>query len=240
MIGKFARLLSALSGYASSRRIDRRLALLVERGYVSPARVPNKIQLAVGGIDMLRFWISPAAAQYYALKGISFGFHQVLRVLDDPASMIDPVGLLSERDVIIGHLMQVVHANPRYDLELLEAHPDGLAQLESQLTQMIERTHPRAASIAAIIEDPDYHARLLEYVRAYRSSRNAAAPVRENVVSDPKWEPIERTFGTLRASMEYFAKMPATPAAALRHLVTVKTFPLDLAAPADPSRSSAL
>jgi hypothetical protein len=238
IVGKFRRLLNALSGYVSSRRVDERISLLVERGYISSARVPNKVQLAVGGIDMLRFWISPAAAQYYELKGISFGFHQVLRVLDDPASMIDPIGLLSDRDVIIGHLMQVVHANPRYDLELLEAHEDGLDQLEMQITQMLDRTHPRALSIAAIVEDPDYHVRLLEYVRAYRSSRNAEAPVRENVVGDPKWEPIERTFGTLRAAMQYFAKMPATPAAGLRHLLTVKTFPLHLAVQVgDPSKS---
>jgi len=227
---KLGRLLGALSGYVNAELIDRRLALLVARGYVEPDRVPTKVQLAVGGFDMLRFWISPAAAQYYESKGIHFGFHQALRVLDDPASMIDPIGLLSDRDVIIGHLMQVVHANPRYDLQLLEAHEDGLDSLEAQVAQMIEGSHPRARSIAAIIEDPDYHGRLLEYVRAYRRERAAKAPIRDNVAGDPKWAPIERTFGTLTAAMEYFAKMPTSRAAALRHVVTVREFPLHLAA----------
>lgn len=231
---KIGRLFTAIAGYADAELVDRRLALLVARGYVDPARIPTKVQLAVGGFDMLRFWISPAAAEYYASKGIHFGFHQALRVLDDPASMIDPIGLLSERDVIIGHLMQVVHANPRYDLELLEAHDDGLDQLETQVAQMIAGTHPRARSIAAIIEDAEYHQRLLDYVRAYRRVRAARAPIRENVAGDPKWAPIERTFGTLTAAMEYFAKMPKTRAAAVRHVLTVREFPLHLAAAAPP------
>lgn len=227
---KLGRLFGAIAGYANADLIDRRLALLVARGYVDRERVPTKLQLAVGGFDMLRFWISPAAAQYYESKGIHFGFHQALRVLDDPASMIDPIGLLSDRDVIIGHLMQVVHANPRYDLQLLEAHDDGLDQLESQVAQMIDGSHPRARSIAAIIEDAEYHQRLLDYVRAYRRERAAKAPIRENVSSDPHWAPIERTFGTLTAAMEYFAKMPTARAAALRHVLTVREFPLHLAA----------
>jgi len=35
---------------------------------------------------------------------------------------------------------------------------------------MIAGTHPRARSIGAIIEEPDYHARLLEYVREFRAA----------------------------------------------------------------------
>jgi hypothetical protein len=229
MLVKGRRLGTALSGYVNSRTLDRRLALLVERGYVDPARIPTRVQLAIGGLDMLRFWISPAAAQYYADKGIHFGFHQALRILDDPASMVDPIGLLSDRDVIIGHVMQVVHANPSYDLQLLEAHEDGLDELERQVEEMVAGTHPRARSIGAIIEDPDYHQRLLGYVRAYKRERDAAAPVRENVANDPKWAPIERTFGTLRNAMIYFSRMPTTIAGAARHLATVKAFPLELA-----------
>jgi hypothetical protein len=229
MLAKLRRLGIALTGYIDRRTIDRRLALLVERGYVDEARIPTRIQLAIGGLDMLRFWISPAAAQYYADKGIHFGFHQALRILDDPASMIDPIGLLSDRDVIIGHVMQVVHANPSYDLQLLEAHEDGLDELERQVEAMIAGTHPRARSIGAIVEDPAYHERLLGYVRAYKRERNADAPVRDNVANDPKWAPIERTFGTLRNAMIYFSRMPTTLAGAARHLATVKAFPMELA-----------
>jgi hypothetical protein len=229
LIRKLARLVRALAAYADARGLDRRLELLTARGYIDPACVPTRLQLVVGSLDMLRFWISPAAAQYYAQKGIHFGFHQVLRVLDDPASMVDPTGLLSDRDVIIGHLLQVVHANPCYDLQLLDAHADGLAELEAQLRQMLAGTHPRAASIGAIVEEPDYHQRLLDYVRAYRESPDVDAPIRDNVRADPVWAPIERTFGTLPRAMAYFAKMPTTMWGAVGHLRTVRSFPLALA-----------
>jgi hypothetical protein len=94
---------------------------------------PTPWQVFFGGFDMLRFVIEPASRDYYRQKGISFGFHQLLRVLDDPVSMIDPTGFLSERDTIIGHVMQVVHLNPVYDLQLLEMFPDGLDELERQV-----------------------------------------------------------------------------------------------------------
>ena len=222
----------ALRRYADASELDRRLGLLVARGYLAADAVPTRLQLAVGAIDMLRFWISPAAAQYYATKGIHYGFHQVLRVLDDPASMIDPTGLMSDQDVIIGHVMQVVHANPCYDLQLLEAHSEGLAELERQVRAMLDGSHPRASSIGAIVEEADYHPRLLDYVVSYRADpAAAAAPVRANVSRDPRWAPIERTFGTLPSSLRYFARMPRTLAEAVSHLRRVREFPAQLGEP---------
>ncbi len=227
MADKLRRLTQALAAYADGPALDARLTRLVELGMIE--RVPTRLQLVVGSVDMLRFWISPAAADYYASKGIDYGFHQVLRFLDDPASMVDPTGFLSERDTIIGHVMQVVHANPAYDLQLLESHEGGLEEIEAQVLAMLDGTHPRAASIGAVVEEPDYHARLLEFVRAYRTHRDADAPIRDNVASDPRWREIERTFGTLPRAMAYFAKMPNRPLAAAWHLLTVRTFPRHLA-----------
>lgn len=218
-----------LGAYAEGDELDARLRRLRDLGLID--EVPSRLQLVVGSIDMLRFWISPAAAEYYASQNIHYGFHQLLRILDDPTSMIDPTGFLSRRDTIIGHLMQVTHANPAYDLQLLEAHEGGLEELERQVEAMLAGTHPRATSIGAIVEDPGYHARLLGYVRAYRRERDVDAPVRDNVSTNPRWAPIERTFGTLPRAMGYFARMPDTLAGAVRHLLTVRSFPVELAAP---------
>ncbi|MEO8703593.1 MAG: hypothetical protein ABI867_26325, partial [Kofleriaceae bacterium] len=159
--GKLRRFAATTALYASPREIPTRLERLREAGYVD--RAPTRLQLVFGGFDMLRFVIAPAAKDYYRHKGISFGFHTLLRVLDDPVSMIDPTGLLSQRDTIIGHVMQVVHLNPIYDLQLLEGFADGLAELERQVREMLAGTHPRASTIGAIVEDPGYHARLLDY-----------------------------------------------------------------------------
>ena len=114
---------------STATKCGRRLALAEQRGL--SAATPTRWQLVFGGFDMLRFVIEPAARDYYEQQGISFGFHQFLRVLDDPVSMIDPTGFLSERDTIIGHVMQVVHLNPIYDLQLLELFPSGLDELEN-------------------------------------------------------------------------------------------------------------
>ena len=93
--------------------------------------------------------------------------------------MVDPTGFLSERDTIIGHVMQVVHLNPVYDLQIIQMFPNGLAELERQVEAMVAGTHPRHRTIGAIVEDPGYHARLLEYVRRFRRDPEAEPPVRQ-------------------------------------------------------------
>jgi hypothetical protein len=220
MAAKAGRLFSALLAYARPGEAERRLDRLRDAGMIDVK--PTRVQMFVGGFDMLRFFISPAAADYYRSKNISFAFHQVLRILDEPASMVDPTGFFSTRDNIIGHVMQVVHANPRYDLQLLEAHERGLEELESQVEAMIRGEHPRSESIRAVVEDPEYHARLLEYVRAYRADRDALPPVRENIGG--RFEAEEQTFGTLPSALAYFSALPTSLTGALMHFVRVRRF----------------
>jgi hypothetical protein len=227
--GKIARLARALAGYARTHELDRRLARLAEQGQIRA--IPSRIQLIVGSADMLRFWISPAAAEYYRDQGIDYGFHQLLRLLEEPASLIDPVGFFTTRDGVIGHLMQVVHANPVYDLQLLEMFDDGLDQLERQIGEVLDGSHPRAGAIGAIVEEPGYHAQLLAFVRAWRKDRNTPPLLRKNVAERVEWRAVERTFGSLTSAMAYFAKLPRDPIGAARHLLTVKEFPLELAEP---------
>ena len=222
--GKLRRLGELIARY---RRGDHRAGLerLIELGIVDVC--PTDAQLFAGAVDMLRFWISPAAADYYAERGIDYTFHQVLRALEEPASLGDPIGLFSTRDGIIGHLMQVVHANPRYDLELLMMH-DGVGELEAQLEAMLAGTHPRAAAIGAIVEEADYHARLLEYVRAFRVDPMSPPPLRSNISG--KFDVLERTFGSIRPAMRYFAALPPRWPGALRHLVATRSFAVSSAA----------
>ncbi len=155
----------------------------------------------------------------------------MLRFLDDPCSVIDPTGLNSSTEAIVGHVLQVVHANPRYDFELLEAIPGGMAQMEMQTEAILARVHPRTHSILAIVEDPTYHARLLDYIRAYRHDRQIPNMVRENIAQDGPFAAVERTFGTLPSAMRYFCAMPRTLRGALAHVLRTKTFPAHLSRP---------
>lgn len=222
--GKIQRAGYAIANYAFPRRIESRLERLRELGYVG--QNPNRTQLIFGSVDMFRFFIIPCAADYYRSKDISFVFHALLRFLDDPASMMDPTGFMSHRDAIIGHLMQVTHADPIYDLQLLAAIPDGLDELERQVVQILDGTHPRAESIGAIIEDPGYHQRLLEHVREFRADPAHVKPLlRENVANNPHFAAIAGTFGDLPSAIGYFASLPDRPLTAIRRLVRTREFP---------------
>lgn len=211
--------------WLDASELERRLCALEARGYI-PQR-PSRWQLAFGSLDMLRFVIVPFSRDYYEQQGIDFRFHQILRFLDDPVSIIDPTGLLSERDTIIGHLMQVVHLNPIYDLQLLQMFPDGLAELEQQVADMVAGTHPRAETIGAIVEDATYHGRLLGYVRRYRAGDSLPDLVRESRLrSDPHAAAAERTFATLPGYVTYCLGLPRSPLALALRYRSLQVFPL--------------
>jgi hypothetical protein len=147
--------------------------------------------------------------------------------------MIDPTGFLSMRDTIIGHVMQVVHLDPVYDLQLLSQFPDGLDELEGQLEAVLEGTHPRATSLAAIVEEADYHARLLDYVRRFRADPDAAPLKRgdQTLRDDPDFAAAEETFATLPGFIDYCARLPTSPLALARRLIAVRRFSETLAPP---------
>lgn len=232
ILGKLARIGRTLGLWLDRGELERRMRALAARGFLADG--PGRAQIFYGGVDMLRFVITPAARDYYRQKGISFGFHQLLRVLDDPMSMIDPTGLLSDRDTIVGHLMQVVHLDPVYDLQLIQMFPDGLEDLERQVEQMVAGTHPRHATIAAIVEEPDYHARLLDYVRRYRQDPETP-PLRrrgQTLDSDPVFAAAARTFATLPGFMAYCCDLPRSPFALARRLLALRCFPVGRAAEA--------
>lgn len=237
--GKLARIWRTVKIYAGPREVDRRLDCLLRKGLI--AGRPNRWQLAFGGVDMLRFVIEPASREYYESKGIGFGFHQLLRILDDPVSMIDPTGFYSDRDTIIGHVMQVVHLNPVYDLQILDMFDDGLDQLEQQVEAMVEGRHPRQQTIGAIVEDPEYHARLLWFVRSYRADRTAAPPVREQgkLRQDASFAAAERTFATLPGFIAYAERLPQRPLPLLRRLRATRRFPVDQEISRDVVRTTA-
>lgn len=217
VVGKGMRLARAFVRYLDFRETRRRMDRLQQ--HLGLRRMPTRLQMWFGGLDMLRFLIVPAAAEYYRMRGINFRFHQLLRWLDDPASLVDPVGIVSERDVAIGHMMQVVHLNPRYDVQLLGMFPDGVAELERQIRQMIAGTHPRAGSIGAIVEHPDYHRQLLAYVEGYRRDPTSVEMVRADagLRQDPEFALAEAQFSALDDFLRYAVHLPTGLFGLLRH-----------------------
>lgn len=231
---KLRRISRTLRLWLGREEVERRLRTLREAGLVDEC--PSRAQLFFGGLDMMRFVVEPAAREYYSERGISFGFHQLLRVLDDPTSMIDPTGFFSDRDTIIGHVMQVVHFHPVYDLQLMAMWPDGLEEFERQVQEMVDGTHPRYDTIRAIVEEVGYHERLLDYVRRYRADPQTPELVRQQDAprQDPAFAAAERTFATLPGFVAYCTRLPRAPLALLHRLGRVKAFPVELAGEAAP------
>ena len=116
--------------------------------------------------------------------------------------------------------MQVTHLNPVYDLQLLEMFDDGLEQLELQVRQMLDGSHPRAKTIGAIIEDPGYHERLLGFVVRFREDRSSAPPVREDggIRDQPSFRLAEATFAELPSFIRYANRLPRSTRALVSHL----------------------
>ena len=123
--------------------------------------------------------------------------------------------------------MQVVHLNPVYDLQLIQIFPDGLEDFERQVQAMVDGTHPRARTIGAIVEDPAYHARLLDYVRRFRLDPDTPPPVRaeQTLRADPSFAAAERQFATLPGFIAYCNRLPTALPALWRRLRTLQRYP---------------
>jgi hypothetical protein len=195
---------------------------LKEIGFIES--IPSQKQLWFGAYDMLRYFISPGAASYYKTQNINFTFHQILRFLNDPSGIADPIGIRVPRDTIICHLLEVVHANPVYDLQLLDQFDDGLEEMERQTRQMLEGSHPRFKSISAITEDVNYHRRLYDFVRDYRRDPSLKQMVRASgdARSNPYFLLAECMFGTLPSAFRYINRLPDSWSTLWKHVWSEK------------------
>ena len=223
VLNKLWRLLVTLVNtfYLPNQR--RRLQRLKEIGFIES--IPSQKQLWFGAFDMLRYFISPGADSYYKTKGINFNFHQVLRLLNDPSGVADPIGIRVPRDTIICHLLEVVHANPVYDLQLLEQFENGLQEMEKQTLQVLEKRHPRYHSITAITEDKNYHAELYAYVLRYQQNPATRQMVRASGTArmNPHFLLAECMFGTLPSAFRYFNRLPNKFSQLITHARKQKT-----------------
>lgn len=223
ILNKTGRLITTLFNTFYLPAQYKRLQRLKDIGFIE--KIPSQKQLWFGAYDMLRYFISPGAASYYETKKINFTFHQLLRFLNDPSGISDPIGIRVPRDTIICHLLEVVHANPVYDLQLLDQFDDGLDEMIMQTQQMLDKTHVRYNSIMAITEDKAYHPRLLEYVKRYRINPLEQQLIRASGTArnNAHFLLAECMFGTLPSAFRYFNRLPDSFAELWKHARTQKS-----------------
>lgn len=216
MLGKLSHTARVISAYARKRELDERLERLHTCGLTET--VPTRLQLAVGGFDMQRFYIVPASNEYHHRRSLNYAFCQVLRFVDNPVVMVDPLGLASKEAEIIEHLVQSFHGHPTYDLELLSGFEGGLDALEQRLNALVSGAEPRS-DVSRFINDTDYHRRLLTFVREFRADPTRPPPVLEAAGAEDI-QIAEQVFGTVKSVMRYCASRPKTLKGALLYVLT--------------------
>ncbi len=180
---------------------------------------PTDWQLILASYDMLVDFLLPSNREFYEQYGRSHWWAQVLRFVDDPSSMLDPTGFGISQQVIVSHLVQVVHTSAGYDVALLAMFEDGLARLRVELQQLIDGTHPRQQIIETLVERVDYHQKLLAALDQFERDPvqhwqvRTCEPPRE---CEPLLEWGLETFGTPGRLLAYGCRLPATPIDSLR------------------------
>lgn len=194
----------------------RRYARLQARGLAGPR--PSDWQLWLAAWHMLRAYLLPSNIEFYEAYGRSHWWAQVLRFLDEPSAMLDPIGLGISRDMVVSHLVQVVHASAGYDVALLCMFDDGVEELRAQLEQLVDGTHPRQEALDLIVEREDYHRALLDALHRWeqdprRGWRVQTVPAPPTCTERFDWG-IE-TFGSPERLFAYARTLPPTPREAL-------------------------
>lgn len=216
VVRKLADAGSSLVTMANPRERDRRYARLQAAGLAGPQ--PSTWQLVQGAHHMLFGYLLPSNLEFYEAFGRNHHWAQVLRILDEPSAMIDPIGLGLKQEMIISHLVQVTHSSAGYDVALLLMFEDGLGALRRELEQLVDGEHPRQEAIDAIIEREDYHWTLLEALDRFEADpethwRVATVPAPEGCEALFDWG-ID-TFGTPGRLFAYCNTLPKTPADSL-------------------------
>jgi hypothetical protein len=170
--------------------------------------VPTTAQLLVAARDQMIVSANTETKMFYESQGIPWVFHNVRRLVSNPATMLDPLGLFSPRDAIIHHVLQTFHRHPVYDLVLLRAFPDGVEEMERQAQQIAAGTHPHQRALTSLVEDGSYHLRLVDEIRAFEADPlTPARPIPPGLVTDTRLMLAMDQFKDLKGTARYAARL---------------------------------
>jgi hypothetical protein len=219
-LDKIVQLLALLAAFFRPRLVRRRLERLRGLGHIDA--LPTLSQLLVAGRDQIMVSASEETKIFYRSQGIPWVFHNLRRFIAGPATMLDPIGLFSPRDAIVGHVLQTFHRHPIYDLVLLRAHEQGIEEMARQADQIIAGTHRHQRALTSLIEDGSYHARLPREIAGIRADPLLRArDVPDGLVDDPEMMLAMDQFKDIRGFTSYAARLPVGIGDALRAWVLV-------------------
>ena len=211
LLRRLGRLLSTLGNFLRPAVCRRRLRRLEALGLIDA--VPTPLQVLVAGHHQMLGTASDETRVFYARRGIPFGFHNLRRFLDEPASMADPVGFFSEPDAIIHHIFQSTHHHAIYDMQLLRMVEGGVEELVRQWAEICAGRHPRQARYEHLVEDPTYWDRLRWQIPAFvdGSRAEAEAGAYAHVDGQPLLQAAMDQFKDVRGFCAYAARLDVRP-----------------------------
>ena len=163
---KLRNAIELFAAYARPKQAQRRLRRLEKMGHIDTR--PTLAQLWLAARDQVFLKSAVDTKLMYEKKGIPWTFHNLRRFLAEPTTFMDPVGVYANADTITNHILQVVHHNPLYDMELLNAREGGLDELERQLNQLDAGTHVHQESLSSLVEEADYWSKLRKQLADFR------------------------------------------------------------------------
>ena len=202
--------LYTLSCWFGNPAVKRRVKRLRELGYSE--HIPTRCQMLLAGRDQILIGATDETKIFYKNQGIPWFFHNFRRFLQDPSTMLDPIGLLAHRDSIINHVFQTFHRHPVYDWGLLHAHQDGFDAFEKQLKELNEGTHLHQRAFESLIEDGGYHDKLAGQWETFKKDPlMPASPIPKDLVEDPYTMVAMDQFKDIRGFMAYASRLNTGP-----------------------------
>jgi hypothetical protein len=203
---KLVQLVGLLSAFFRPGLLRRRLERLRALGHIEV--IPNMRQLLVAGRDQMIVSATQETKLFYKSQGIPWIFHNARRFIAGPATMLDPIGLFSPREVIVHHVLQTFHRHPLYDLVLLRAHEGGVQAMTDEANQVLDGSHPHQRALASLIEDGAYHQRLTRDIQEFAHDPHMQArSVPAGLLTDPMLMLAMEQFKDIGGYTRYAARL---------------------------------
>lgn len=187
-------------------RIRKRLIRLQQFGHLEA--LPGICQMLIAGRDQILISAVDETKTFYQKQGIPWVFHNFRRFVACPASMMDPIGLLSHRDTVIHHIFQTYHRHPLYDFVLLRAHDQGLEEMGRQLELFHQRKHPKQEYLETLIEDGHYHEKIYwQFLEFMKDPLVKSNPIPEGLSPNPYLMLAMDQFKDIRGFTNYASRL---------------------------------
>lgn len=152
-----------------AKHIAARMGFFARHGYLEA--LPTPWQLKVGWIAMLPITLSESDRERARSRRTWLGQLPIrvpLQILYCPRQLIADTGLSQAPAHLVRHLLSIYHEDAflGYDLQLLQSHPGGLAQLRREARRVVDGDTRWAPLLRRLVGWPGYHRRLIELAAA--------------------------------------------------------------------------